>query len=91
MKLDAKQRLSLARVDDERRQRKITTARSIIYEKKYALDSEAVEKILKEESLVPTLVSKERLETSFADERRPECFLDATGSVWLFLFSDVSS
>lgn len=52
-----KQRLSLARVDNEDRKRKVQTARRIIYEKNYAVNSEAVEKLLKEESLVPTSVS----------------------------------
>jgi hypothetical protein len=33
------------------------TAREIIYEKDYAVDSQAVENLLKEESLVPTIVS----------------------------------
>jgi hypothetical protein len=57
MALDMKQRKHLAQIDDARRQQKIVTARSIIYEKRYAVDAEAVEKILKEESLVPTSVS----------------------------------
>lgn len=56
-RLDMKQRLSLARVDNEDRKRKVQTARHIIYEKNYAVNSEAVEKLLKEESLVPTSVS----------------------------------
>lgn len=56
-RLDMKQCLSLARVDNEDRKRKVQTARRIIYEKNYAVNSEAVEKLLKEESLVPTSVS----------------------------------
>lgn len=54
-----KQRKTLSRIDDRRRQHKIINARSIIYDKKFAVDSEAVEKILKEESLVPTSVRME--------------------------------
>jgi hypothetical protein len=51
------QRETLRRVDDETRKSKIATARDIIYNKKYAVDTESVESILKEQSLVPTLVS----------------------------------
>ena len=59
MALDMKQRKTLSRIDDRRRQNKIINTRSIIYDKQFAVDSEAVEKILKEESLVPTLVRME--------------------------------
>jgi hypothetical protein len=58
MKLDMKQRKSRARVDDADRSRRVTTARRIIYEKNYAVTSEAVENLLKEKSLVPTSVSR---------------------------------
>jgi hypothetical protein len=57
MPLDMKQRETLARVDDEARRRKVGIARDIIYKKNYAVDSDAVEAILKEESLVPNKVS----------------------------------
>jgi hypothetical protein len=56
MTLDMRQRLSLARVDNDARKRKIQTARQIIHEKNYAVNSEAVENLLKDESLVPTSV-----------------------------------
>jgi hypothetical protein len=51
------QRESLARVDDEGRKRKVEIARDIIYRQNYAVDSRAVEALLKEQSLVPTFVS----------------------------------
>lgn len=54
---DMKNRKILARVDDEKRRRMIGTARDIIYNKHYAVDSDKVEAILKEHSLVPTVVS----------------------------------
>jgi hypothetical protein len=54
-----KERASLARVDDDRRKDKISAARSIIYDKNYAVNSAAVENILKQQSLVPTSVSLE--------------------------------
>ncbi|KIM78572.1 hypothetical protein PILCRDRAFT_11038 [Piloderma croceum F 1598] len=52
---DMKQRKTLARFDDENRRRKVDIAREIIYEKNYAVNSPAVEVILKEQSLVLTL------------------------------------
>jgi hypothetical protein len=57
MVLDRKQRKTLARVDDDARRRSIRTARDIIYQQHYAVDSEHVEAVLKEQSLVPTIVS----------------------------------
>jgi len=57
MKLDMVHRTSLARVDDDAMRRKVKTAREIIYEKNYAINSEAVENLLKAESMVPTIVS----------------------------------
>ena len=57
MKLNMKQRKSRARVDDAHRQCIVAAARRIIYEKNYAVNSEAVENLLKEESLVPISVS----------------------------------
>jgi hypothetical protein len=56
MKLDMLQRQTLARTDDESTRRLIERAREIIYKKNYAVDTDAVEAILKEQSLVPTLV-----------------------------------
>jgi hypothetical protein len=57
MVLDRKQRKTLPRVDDDARRRSIRTAREIIYQKHYAVNSEQVEDVLKEKSLVPTIVS----------------------------------
>ena len=54
---DMKQRVALARVDDLDRQKKIETARSIIYDRDYAVNSEASEALLQEQSLVATKVS----------------------------------
>lgn len=60
MKLDMRQWVSLARVDDDDRKHGTQLARRLIYEKNYAVNSEAVERILKPQSLVPTSVSKVR-------------------------------
>ena len=54
---DMKERKSLIRVDDQMQRQKVADARNHIYNKNLVVDSEAVEKILKEESLVPTEVS----------------------------------
>ncbi|KAH7917303.1 hypothetical protein BV22DRAFT_1135525 [Leucogyrophana mollusca] len=51
---DIKERKTLARVDDAFRQRKITISRSLIYDRGYGIRSNAVENLLKEQSLVPT-------------------------------------
>ena len=60
MKLDMKQRISCARIDSDTSRYKIQQARRAIYEKNYAVNSEAVENLLKAESLVPTSVSGKR-------------------------------
>lgn len=57
MTLDMKQRKTLAREDNAARKHKVDLAREIIYEKKYAVNSKAVDAFLKAQSLVPTLVS----------------------------------
>lgn len=57
MSRDMQQRETLSRVDDEAKKSKVATARTIIYEKNYAVDSAPVEVLLKEQSLVPTAVS----------------------------------
>ena len=51
--------VSKARVDSQNNQHSIDTARDIIYNQNYAVDSEPVKKLLGEESLVPTKVSFE--------------------------------
>jgi hypothetical protein len=57
MTRDMSQRTTLARVDDNAKRVKIEIARDVIYNKNYAVDNAAVEKILKNESLVPASVS----------------------------------
>jgi hypothetical protein len=54
--VDMQQRKTLARVDDVNRRNRVAAAREIIYEKKYAVNSAAVENLLREDSLVPTMV-----------------------------------
>ena len=54
---DARERETLARVDDNVRQSKIKSARTHIYESGLGVMSAAVEDLLKDQSLVPTSVS----------------------------------
>jgi hypothetical protein len=56
MKRDMAQRVSLARTDDLSHQSKVTAARNLIYDRNYAVDSAPVERLLKDESLVPATV-----------------------------------
>jgi hypothetical protein len=56
MKSDAARRITLARTDDLMRRGRVVAAQRLIYEKNYAVNSTAVEILLKEQSLVPTTV-----------------------------------
>ena len=53
---DIKKRKTLARVDNMAKQDKVLKARNLIYEGNAAVDNNEVEKLLKDESLVPTKV-----------------------------------
>lgn len=54
---DLSQRVSLARVDDVRRRSRLEAARKAIYEHNNTVDGAAIERLLKDDSLVPTAVS----------------------------------
>lgn len=54
---DMSQRELLARVDDNNRRNKVLRARTLIYQKNYAVNTPQIQTILKDESLVPTSVS----------------------------------
>jgi hypothetical protein len=56
MRRDRAQRIRIARVDDRARQSKVLAARRIIYEENYAVDCVAVQNLLRNKSLVPTVV-----------------------------------
>lgn len=53
---DSRARERLRRIDDDARNRKVDTARGLIYDSHKAVDSVPVDRILKEDSLVPTQV-----------------------------------
>jgi hypothetical protein len=57
MARDMTQRETMARTDDIHRRTSINTARRLIYEKNYRVNSAAVENLLRDKSLVPTAVS----------------------------------
>ena len=54
---DMKMCKSLARVDNQERRHKVELARGFIYNNDYLVDSKAVERVLRPESLVPNIVS----------------------------------
>jgi hypothetical protein len=54
---DRQQRSTLERIDDHIKRFTIANARKLIYEKNYAVDSSVLDKILKDQSWVPTSVS----------------------------------
>lgn len=54
---DMSQRVTLARVDDVKRRTRVEAARKAIYEQNLGVDSAAVERLLKDDSLVPAAVS----------------------------------
>jgi hypothetical protein len=54
--MDMTQRVTMARMDDNQRRSKVSAARKLIYEKTLQVNSTAVEKLLRETSLVPTVV-----------------------------------
>jgi hypothetical protein len=64
MKLDMKQRHTLARMDDKNRREKVDLARDMIYNRNFVVNSKHVEALLKEESLVPTAVSAKQYHLS---------------------------
>ena len=56
---DMKRRQLLARTDDDTRRNKVLCAWRLIYERNYAVNTPQIEKLLRDESLVPTSVSKD--------------------------------
>ena len=57
MAADVRQRLTLRRIDDIGCRTKIEQARKFIYAQGYAINGRVVDEILKDQSLVPTVVS----------------------------------
>ena len=57
MTRDLAQRVSLARVDDVDRRARVQAARTAIYENNHPVNGAAVERLLNQDSLVPSIVS----------------------------------
>ena len=55
-KLDSKRRQTLLRLDDSQKRDKVTLSRTFVYNQGRNVNSDAVEKILSQESLTPTKV-----------------------------------
>lgn len=75
---DMSQRELLLRVDNDSRQSKVLKARKLIYEDNYAVNSLQVQSLLKEESLVPTMVTLPSLELNAFMLTSVECILRET-------------
>ena len=57
MKEDREGRVKMARLDDAQSRGRVLAARRLIYEKNFAINSTAVEDLLKGTSQIPTIVS----------------------------------
>lgn len=87
MPRDMAQRKTLARVDDQNRQSRVVAARKAIYEKKYSVNSAAVNKLLRKDSLVPTSVRiNGEQKWMNTDNYFLERIFEQTISVWLLSF-----
>ena len=83
MTRDMAQRTSLARVDDLKRHGIVKAARRIIYEKNYMINTEAVEHLLQEDSLVPASVGCQFGYEIFVTPIVSECVLREVNATWL--------
>jgi hypothetical protein len=83
MKQDMQQRKALARIDDYRRRSTVSTARDIVYDKNYAVNSKVLDPLLTEQSLVPTIVSLAVTCQQMSNGGPVECILSETFSPWL--------
>ena len=56
---DMKRRQLLVHIDDDSRRGKVLRARDLIYERNYAVNTPKIEELLRDQSLVPTIVSED--------------------------------
>ena len=61
---DMKQRQLLVRTDNDSRWNKVLQARELIYERNYAVNTPQIERSLRDQSLVPTAVSEDSLNST---------------------------
>lgn len=64
-KLDMKRRERTQRTDNERRRRRVEQARALMFKQGASINSQRVQNILNEESLVPTWVSHSSQDIGF--------------------------
>lgn len=74
---DEQSRISHARHDNKELREKVEQARTLIYQKGYAVNNKRVESILADESLVPTKVCTSLPATAITSDWATECFLEA--------------
>jgi hypothetical protein len=79
---DMTQRQTLARTDDVKRRNRVETARELIYRKNYGISSKAVERLLQEDSLVPTAVCISFLAVESFDSLVPERLFEQASAIW---------
>src|ERR1700679_3384954 len=79
---DMMQRRTLARIDNVKRRNLVKAAREKIYEKNYVVDSKAVERLLQEESLVPTAVCLPFPHGNLQGLRSAECIFNQACTTW---------
>jgi hypothetical protein len=78
MRADMRDREALKRVADARQLSNITSSRSIIYEQGYAVDSQAIDNILKEESWVGNIVRSNNLLRQQLIHPHTECVFETS-------------
>jgi hypothetical protein len=78
MRADMRDREALKRVADARQLSNIASSRSIIYEKGYAVDSQAIDNILKEESWVGNIVRSNNFVEQPLIRLHTECVFEAS-------------
>ena len=61
---DMKQRQLLVRTDNDSGRNKVLRARELIYERNYAVNTPQIERLLRDQSLVPTAVSEDSLNST---------------------------
>lgn len=80
---DMFQRQALVRIADNDLRNKVLDARRLIYEKNYAVNSPVVERLLKDASLIPTLVGENVMGCYVLVLTHAECIYRETSDVWV--------
>ena len=93
LKRDMALRTSQARIDNHRYRSKVASARAIIYDQKFAVQSQAVEDLLKEDSLVANQVSQDKpnwlVAHVFSQNAFSKCLADLGFILFIMLVMDI--